>query len=495
MKLNPRTMMVMGWLAMGCAGIGQEWVGPMQASLEKMAAGLTERLKPWAVPNRVYRIADYGAVGDGATVNTGAVQKAMDACAAAGGGVVRVENGRYVTGTVDLRSGVMLEVAKGAALLGSTNFADYPARVPRHETVMDTWMKETQSLIFAEGCVDVGIRGEGVIDGRGSNASFPGKAGIGPMPNRPFLIRMIECRGVVLDGIHLRNAASWMQNYLACDDLIFQGVNVENLSNGNNDGFDIDGCHDVIMRHCYVDSEDDGLCFKAASLRSMENVLVEDSEFYSTCNAVKFGTDSEADFRKVLIRRVKVGGPAPGMPMNDKPHLAISGVSWETTDGAAIEDVLVTDATLDRAEAPFCLRLGSRGRTKPSLPKPAPGILRRVVFENIRGGGNGKFGSIITGIPGARVEDVVFRNIALTMSGGGTGEDAARVVPEVANAYPDAFSFGHSVPAFGFFIRHAEGVTFDNVKVTPAAIEARPEFKLGEDVSDIAVPNAETPLH
>jgi polygalacturonase len=459
----------------------------LRASLEKMAAKLTTRLEPWPVPERVFRVADFGAVGDGKTVNSAAIQKAIDACSAAGGGVVLVEKGDYVTGTIDLKDGVMLEIAGGARLLGSTHIADYPPRVPKHETVMDTWMKLTQSLIYAEGCERVGIRGDGVIDGRGSNQNFPGKNGIGAMPDRPFLIRMIECRKVVLDGIHLRNAASWMQNYLACDDLVFQRVKIENLANWNNDGFDIDGCRDVIVRDCFVNSEDDGLCFKGASLRDMENVLVENSTIYSTCNAIKFGTDSQAGFRNVLIRNVVIGGPPASLPVHadSRRRPGISGISWLVVDGGTVENILVRDVKLDRTESPFCLRLGDRGRVKPAMPKPAPGKLRRLVFENIQGDGNGRRGSIISGIPGAKVEDVVFRNLALTMAGGGTEEDAARSVPEIVAAYPDAFSFGKTVPAFGFWLRHADRIAFDNVKVAGEKTDARPEFGPGGDLEDI----------
>lgn len=460
-----------------------EWEAPLRASLEKMATTLTETLKPWPVPNRVFRVADFGAVGDGVTINTAAIQKAIEACTAVGGGVVLVEKGAYVTGTIDLKSGVMLEIAQDAKLLGSTNVADYPPRVPAHQTVMDTWMKLTQSLIYAENCDHVGIRGAGVIDGRGSRENFPGKNDIGALPNRPFLIRMIECRQVVMDGIHLKDAAAWMQNYLACDDLILQGVHVENLANWNNDGFDIDGCHNVIVRDCHSVSVDDGLCFKGASLRTMENVLVENSEFHTPCNAIKFGTDSQGGFRNVLIRNVKIGGP--NIDLLTKTHQAISGISLQSVDGGTVENILVSNVSLNQAESSFCLRLGDRGRVKPDMPKPSPGALRHVIFEHITGSGNASRGSIISGIPGARVQDVIFRDIHLAVAGGGTDKDATRNVPELVNVYPDAASFGKTVPAYGFWIRHAERVIFEGVTITAEKTDARQEFVVGQDASEI----------
>jgi polygalacturonase len=460
-----------------------EWEAPLRASLEKMADHLTATLKPWPVPDRVFNVANFGAVGDGTTLNTTALQKAIDACGAAGGGVVLVEKGDYVTGTLDLKSGVMLEIAKGSRLLGSTNFADYPPRVPRNETVMDTWMKLTQSLIYAENCDRIGIRGAGVIDGRGSRENFPGKNDIGAMPNRPFLIRMVKCRNVVMDGITLRNAASWMQNYLNCENLLLQGVRVENLTNWNNDAFDIDGCRNVIVRNCSSDSVDDGLCFKGAGLRTMENVLVENSEFRTQCNAIKFGTDSQGGFKNVLIRNVKLG--ATRETQLHKGTHAISGISLQSVDGGTVENIRATDVTMDRTQSPVCLRLGDRGRVKPGMAKPKPGAIRRIILENITGADHGARGSIVSGIPGAKIEDVVFRNLQLTMSGGGTEKDAQREVPELVDAYPDAFSFGPTVPAYGFWGRHADRITFDRVKITPRKPDARPEFVIGVDTSAI----------
>ncbi|HEY4245972.1 MAG TPA: glycosyl hydrolase family 28 protein [Lacunisphaera sp.] len=450
-----------------------------------MAATLTATLKPWSVPDRIFAVAKYHAIGDGITLNTTAIQKAIDACAAAGGGVVLIEAGDYLTGTLDLKSGVMLEIAKNARLLGSTNFADYPPRVPRHETVMDTWMKLTQSLIYAENCDRVGIRGEGIIDGRGSRENFPGKNDIGAMPNRPFLIRMVECRNVVMDGITLKNAASWMQNYLNCEDVILHGLRVENMSNWNNDAFDIDGCRNVIVRDCTSLSVDDGLCFKGAGLRTMENVLVENCEFLTPCNPIKFGTDSQGNFRNFVIRNVKIAGtPVPAL---HKSRTAISGISLQSVDGGTLENILITNVQMDETHSPFCLRLGDRGRVKPDMPKPPPGAIRRIILENIHGGRHELRGSIISGIPGAKIEDVIFRNIRLTVAGGGDEKDATREVPELINVYPDAFSFGKSVPAYGFWIRHATNIIFDKVAISTETPDARQDFVIGVDTSAIVV--------
>jgi len=216
----------------------------------------------------------------------------------------------------------------------------------------DRW-PERQSLIYAENCDRIGIRGAGVIDGRGTRENFPGKNDIGAMPNRPFLIRMVECRNIVIDGITLKDPASWTQNYLNCENLILQGVRVNSLSNWNNDAFDIDGCRNVIVRDCSSRSVDDGLCFKGAGLRTLENVLVENSEFRTPCNAIKFGTDSQGDFRNILIRNVTIGGtPAPAL---HKSRVSISGISLQSVDGGTLENILVTGVRMDSTHL-FILR-------------------------------------------------------------------------------------------------------------------------------------------
>ena len=128
----------------------KEWELKLRESLQDMEVTLTSTLKPWRVPDRVFRIADYGAIGDGNTINTLSIQRAIDECSKAGGGVVLIDKGKYVTGTIDFKSGVMLEISADAKLLGSLDLADYPDRITKRPTVMDSNMNLTQSLIYAE---------------------------------------------------------------------------------------------------------------------------------------------------------------------------------------------------------------------------------------------------------------------------------------------------------------------------------------------------------
>ena len=153
-----------------------------------------------------------------------------------------------------------------------------------------------------------------------------------------------------MSGLTLKNAACWMQNYLNCDELLLEGLTVCNHANFNNDGMDIDGCRDVLIRRCRVASGDDALCFKGASQRPLDRVLVEDCDFYSACNAVKVGTDTQGDFRQVMICDCRIGGLIED-PSGLKHPCADSGISLEMVDGGTLED--------------FC---------SPICTSPAPGV-------------------------------------------------------------------------------------------------------------------------
>ena len=238
--------------------------------------------------------------------------------------LARLAQGDYVSGTLDMRSGVKLDIAGGARLLGSLNLADWPERIAKRRTVQDTNMGMNQSLIFAEGLRDIAIGGDGTIDGRGGR--FHGDETIHGTPGRPFLLRVIDCRNVHISGLFMKDSPCWMQNYLNCDNLLIEGLRVENQCNWNNDGMDIDGCRNVIVRGCHISSGDDGICFKGAAQAPAENILIENCTVFTSCNALKLGTDSQSGFRNVLARNLILAGVDDTM-RHVKPVDASTGIS------------------------------------------------------------------------------------------------------------------------------------------------------------------------
>lgn len=488
-----------GILALGCAGIGRfaiagqngcdarfpAWATRLGSDLEAMAARLHAQLKPWTGPSRIAHPEEFGW-RRGQPLATLAIQSAIDSLARQGGGTVVLAHGDYVSGTIDLRSHIRLKVGKDARLLASLDLKDYPSRIARRPTVMDSNMGMNQSLIFAEGCRNISLCGEGMIDGRGTKTNFPGLEAIGATPGRPFLIRILDSQQVHIQGLFLKDSPCWMQNYLHCDELLIEDLRVENQANFNNDGCDIDGCRRVIVRNCRINSEDDGLCFKGASERPTEEVLVENCQIYSTTNPVKLGTDSQSVFRNVLLRNLQLGGPPADMPAINRRR-AESGISWEIVDGGVAENVYARNIQISRADSPLFLRLGDRGRVRPEQSRPPPGRLRRIVYAGISGEDNGSRGSYFMGLPERHIEDVALRDVDLAVGATDRPIPKQESIAEMRDLYPDAHMIADAVPAYGLWARHIDGLTLLRVRFAPRGPDARPMIVADLDTENVCI--------
>ncbi|MCL1938271.1 MAG: glycosyl hydrolase family 28 protein [Candidatus Azobacteroides sp.] len=455
--------------------------------MEGMADSLTQQLKEWEVPEAGFNVEKFGAVADGKTVNTQAIQRAIDECYHSGGGTVWLAAGDYVSGTIELKSNVMLCIAEGARIVGSANLSDYPDKVESFKSVASEMHKYRISLIYAEKVVNTGICGKGEIYFRGEKEHFPGPETIGELEGRPFGIRMIECRNVVVKDITLRNAAAWMQSYLYCENLIFDGMKVFNQANYNNDGLDTDGCRNVIVRNCFISSHDDAMCLKGASAKPTENILIENSTFYSTCNALKIGTDTQGDFRNIMARNLILGGLPDSLKSFKNLYECSTGITLATTDGGNVENILIRDVEINRSRCPVFLCTGSRGRRWNETMQQA-GYLKNIVLTHITGKENRRQGSFITGIKSSIIENVWIQDMNISMIGGGTAEMSHLPVVENEKGYPDAQEFSRTgLPAYGFYIRYAKNIVLDQVKITPEAEEQRPEFRSGGNIENVII--------
>ena len=441
------------------------WTAQLRDNLNKMAEDLTATLTGWAGPSLIVTPEECG----------GSIQAAIDRAHTQGGGTVLLSQGDYVSPSITLRSNISFEVAKGSRLLGSLDLADYPENIARRRTVQDTSMGMHQSLIFAEGCENIRICGEGEINGRGAN--FLGEETPTATPGRPFGMRIIDCKNVHITGITLKDSACWMQNYLHCENVLIDGITVENQANFNNDGIDIDGCRNVIVRNCRISSGDDAMCFKGASQATGENILVENNLFLSSCNAVKFGTDSQGDFRNILVRNCTIGGVSEEM-RRIKHADSDSGFSWEMMDGGTVENIWCHDIEIIRAMSPFFLRQEKRGRVKPEDP-PAPiGNLRRILFEHITGYDNGPRGSYFIGIPEKDIEDIVLHDVHLYQRASVKPVIQPQDIDEMYGVYPDAHMIDDmgDAPAYGLWTRHVKGLILSDYHVIPQGEDPRPEI-------------------
>ena len=290
--------------------------------------------------------------------------------------------------------------------------------------------------------------------------------------NRPFLIRLVNCRDVRVEGLRLQNSAMWMQHYLVCERVTVRGIRVWNFSNANNDGIDLDGCKDCLVSQCVFESDDDGITLKSTLDRPTESVSISDCVARSHCNAIKLGTESNGGFKDITIANCVVTSPRQTNGIYGHGR-GLSGISLELVDGGQLERVAIANITIHGVTVPLFLRLGDRARPfKQDMPPQPIGSFRHVVINNIVATEVGKIGCSITGQPRHPIEDILLSNLAFTFEGGGDRELTAKEVPELPKKYPECMMFGE-LPAYGFYARHVNGLRFSNVRLRTAKPDLR----------------------
>jgi polygalacturonase len=418
---------------------------------------------PTATGQGGFNVRGHGAAGDGAHLDTKAIQDAIDACARAGGGTVLFPAGTYLSGTIVLKSRVMLDLDAGAVLLGSKNLQDYPSFVPALRSFTDTYTEK--SLLYAEGLQDIGIRGRGTIDGQG--AAFQG-----PYKVRPYMMRFVSCRNVSVTDVRIKDSPMWVQHYLACDQVEIRGISVDSRVNVNNDGIDIDGSQRVRISDCEIVSGDDAIVLKATAGRPSKDVVITNCVLSTACNALKLGTESNGGFENIAISNCAIYGTR------------LAGIALEMVDGGVLAQVSISNIVMNGVGTPVFIRLGDRARPfTGGGARPPVGKLRNVSISNVQAVGAGSMGCAIAGLPDHAIENVVLENLRLTFAGGGKRADARREVPENAEKYPEHSMFG-TLPAYGFYCRHVKGLSLRGIETGFLRDDERPAL-VCEDVEGL----------
>ena len=432
-----------------------------------------------------FNVKDYGAVGDGVTLDTEAVRKAVADCSVQGGTVL-FPSGKYLIGSVKLESNVEIYVQRGAIILGSTNINDYEEYTPELKSYNDYFLKH--SIFYAEKAENISLRGEGTIDGQGNQFIITTNKKPDRYKNRPFVIRFVQCKNIKVENLTLQNSAMWMQQYLACEDLFIRGLKVYNHANKNNDMIDIDGCRNVVMSDCIGDTDDDALTMKSTSEKITENVTITNCVLSSHCNAIKMGTESTGGFRNITISNIVVK-PSDSPTKIYGEHGGTSGITLGMVDGGILEGVTISNIRIEGTQVPIYMRLGNRARKHyPDAPQPGVGIFKDVKISDVIATNiQSNTGGSITGIPGFYIENVTLNNIKIEYTGGGTADDAAKVIEELEDHYPEGTKWG-TLPSYGFFVRHVKNITFNNVEVTYKNKDVRPAI-IFDDVEDINLYN------
>lgn len=425
-----------------------------------------------------YNIKDYSAIGDGITLNTRAIQAAIDDCAENGGGTVYFPAGTFLSGTIYLKNNVCLRLEAGALLLGSTRVEDYPLNQTRYPSGSDRYV--SRALIWGEDLHDLTITGRGTIDGQGAdfgNTSVPGQEWRNLVSvykdttrfrtepsyiNRPYLIRLISCRNILIEKVTLQKPAMWMQHYLNCDFVTIRNVNIYSHGNQNNDLIDIGGSRNVVITGCYGDSDDDGITLKSTTADPVQNVTISDCIIRSRTNTIKAGTESSAGFKDITITNCILKPSLADTGYSGRPE-GLAGIALEIVDGGTLDRVTISNITIEDMAAPIFLRLGNRGRPYMRSQKKVPvGTFRNVRISNIIASNAGRNGCSILGIEGHDIENVSISNVYINFDGGGTKNQAESDYPENETDYPESTRYG-DLPAYGFFCRHVDGLTFRDV--------------------------------
>jgi polygalacturonase len=311
--------------------------------------------------------------------------------------------------------------------------------------------------------------------------------------NRQKLIEFKNCDSIQIKNITIKNGLCWIQNYKNCSNMVIDSIKVESVTYLNNDGIDLVDCKNVKLTNSFFNAADDGICLKSEDRNgACENIYVANCRVRSSASAVKFGTASHGAFKKITIRNISVYDTYR------------SAIAIETVDGAILEDIDIRDITATNTGNALVIRLGHRNQKAPA------GILRRIYIGNIKvdvpagkpDAGytmegplvivpHNVFPSSITGIPGSRVEDVTLENITINYEGGAKKEqayfgiDTLEKVPEKVASYPEFSMFGE-LPAWGFYIRHADGIKIKNMVLTCKGTDYRPAF-IADDVKGLSL--------
>lgn len=452
-----------------------------------------------ASPNNagVYDVRAFGATGDGKTIDTPAINRAIDAAAAAGGGTVRFPAGTYASYSIHLKSGVVLYLDTGAIILAAdvppegTNSGGYDAAEasPGDNKFQDYGHSHWHnSLIWAENQHDFGIIGPGLIYGKGlsrGTRELP-KAESPGVGNKAIALK--NCRNVQLKDFAILKGGHFGILATGVDNFTVDGLTIDT----NRDGIDFDCCRNVHVANTTVNSPwDDAICPKSSyglnEPRSTQNVTITNC---LVTGCYELGTFLDGTFKKFAPEarvprtgRIKFGTESNGgfknITVSNCVFEGCNGIALESVDGALLEDVVFNNITMrDISGSPIFLRLGARMRGPEGVPV---GKLHRVILSNIVSyNAVGKLPAIISGIPGHDIEDVKLHDIYLHHRGGGTKDMAAFQPPEFENKYPDPHMFGPELPASGFFIRHVKNIEFSNVEIAYDSPDERAVFMLSE---------------
>lgn len=293
-----------------------------------------------------YNIKNYGAKGDGVTLDTQPIQDAIDEALQKGGGVVEVPAGTYKIGTLILKDNINLHLQPGAILLGSSDFRDYKEIIHRFES-RTNGLYAKYFMIFAEGASNISITGTGTIHGNGKENYLESH----PQNLRPFMIRLVDCENISIKDVTLLESANWTLHLLGCTDINIEGITIETTAEGNRDGLDIDACRRARVASARITTTDDAIVMKATTDVLCQDITITNCILSSGGSAVKTGTESNGGFKNITVSNCVI--------RDIDKH---AGIELITVDGGILQNVLLENLTMENVATPFFIRVGIRSR-------------------------------------------------------------------------------------------------------------------------------------
>ena len=434
---------------------------------------------------------DLGAQGDGRTLNTRTLQRAIDAAHHAGGGIVSLPPGIFLTGGLVLRDHVTFHLEAGSILRGSPHVDDYEYH-PGPPVAGDA---NGRHLLFAQDAEDIAITGLGTIDGNG--AFFwrrKGRAHARPEdlwadviawdyePATQFrpspMLEFARCRNLHIEGVTLANAAGWTLRPVACESVFIRGIRVRNpIFAPNTDGMDLTACRNVFVSDCDIATGDDAICIKSENpygdLLPTSNITVTNCVLSTCCNGFKVGTATHGPVENIVFSNSVIYN-STSSALNER---ATSGIALEMVDGGSMHGITINNIRIKNARTPLFLRLGRRTSGVGSS-------LRNIRIDNVHATG-ALLTNSITGLPGMSVEDIVLSNSSFHSDEHGHADWTKSPVPEQSSSYPEARMFGR-LPASGLYVRHVQGLRLHHVEFSASSPEERPTL-VCDDAEDLEI--------
>ena len=406
-----------------------------------------------------------GAVGDSATLNTPFIQQAIDNVSQAGGGTVLIDSGIYSTSTLILKSNVTLRVTPGTVLKGLGD-ASYPY-IPYNTPSWPTYQYTQQSMIFAEQVSNIRITGGGTIDGNGFQFVFLSIA----KNFRPMVLRLHDVDGLIIDSIYLRQSPQWMAHVMGCTNVHINAVDVYNQCWGVNDGIDIDFCRTVLVENSHFDTNDDCVPVKTQANDSIcRDVTVRNCTMATYERPVKVGCESFGPLINIRFQNIRVNASSAGITENP-----LNAIYIGIADGGSADSIFIDSIQINTLfTTPVFIRLCERDfQYDTTVPHQLPKYLRNVWISHVNCPGT-IIPSSISGIQGYDVENIHLGAVSLTVPGGGAAVTGN--LPGLDSLRPECNIWGDSLPAYGLFTWHVNGLFLDSFCVTTDTTDVRPEY-------------------